>query len=118
MKPQIGMTDIGATGGEIDTPALLIDAAGLERNIAAMAKLCASKPGPHAKIRKSPIVAGMQFDARAVGICCAKFGEAEALAVDGMVCDVMVTTPIAGRVDSGTFTAVADYRRDGTAASF
>jgi len=94
-------TTIGAPLGELDTPALLVDAAALEANIAAMAKLCAGKPArlrPHAKTHKSPIVAAMQIDAGAAGICCAKLSEAEAIARDGRVSDIMVTTPVVGPV--------------------
>ena len=93
-------TMIGATVGELDTPALLVDAVALEANIAAMAKLCAGKAArlrPHAKTHKSPIIAVMQLDAGAAGICCAKLSEAEAIANDGRITDIMVTTPLVGR---------------------
>ena len=93
-------TMIGATVGELDTPALLVDAVALEANIAAMAKLCAGKAArlrPHAKTHKSPIIAAMQLDAGAAGICCAKLSEAEAIANDGRITDIMVTTPLVGR---------------------
>ncbi len=82
----------------IDTPALLIDLDGLAANIAAMAALCAGKPQrlrPHAKTHKSPIIAAMQREAGAVGICCAKISEAEAL-VGGRIDDVLITTPLVG----------------------
>lgn len=81
---------------EIDTPALLIDAATLEANIAAMAALCAPhsvRLRPHAKSHKSPIVAAMQEAAGAVGICCAKLGEAEVMAGGG-IGDILITTPV------------------------
>src|SRR3954471_7849256 len=82
----------------IDTPVLLIDLDVLEANIAAMAALCAGKPQrlrPHAKTHKSPIIAAMQRQAGAVGICCAKISEAEAL-VGGRIDDVLITTPLVG----------------------
>ena len=79
---------------------MLLDLTVLESNIAAMAKLCDGKAvrlRPHAKTHKSPLVAAMQLDAGAAGICCAKLGEAEAIAADGSVRDIMVTTPLVGR---------------------
>lgn len=96
----IAETAIGATVDELDTPALLVDAGALEANIAAMATLAAGKAArlrPHAKSHKSPLIAAMQLDAGAAGICCAKLGEAEAIAKDGRVRDIMVTTPLVGR---------------------
>jgi 3-hydroxy-D-aspartate aldolase len=62
-------TTIGAPLGELDTPALLVDAAALEANIAAMARLCAGKPArlrPHAKTHKSPTVARQESAARSL----------------------------------------------------
>ena len=83
---------------ELDTPVLLVDAAALERNIARMQAL-AGDAGlalrPHAKAHKSPIVAKMQIDAGAVGVCCAKLGEAEVLAAAG-VPDILITTEVIG----------------------
>lgn len=90
---------VGTPVGDLDTPALLVDASALEANIAAMAKLCAGRPTrlrPHAKTHKSSVIADMQIDAGAAGICCAKLGEAEAIARDGHVGDILVTTPLVG----------------------
>src|SRR5262249_1175481 len=39
---------------------------------------------PHAKTHKSPIVAGWQIERGAIGICCAKVGEAEVFAAAGV----------------------------------
>src|SRR5580765_7888109 len=39
---------------------------------------------PHAKTHKSPIVASWQIERGAVGICCAKIGEAEVFAAAGI----------------------------------
>src|SRR5215203_4733502 len=89
---------VGQSLGAIDTPALLIGLDVLEANITAMAALCADKLQrlrPHAKTHKSPIIAAMQRQAGAVGICCAKISEAEALA-GGRIDDVLITTPLVG----------------------
>jgi D-serine deaminase-like pyridoxal phosphate-dependent protein len=57
----------------------------------------ASKAGvrlrPHAKTHKSPVVARWQIDAGAVGICCAKIGEAEVF-VDAGITDIRLPYPV------------------------
>ena len=84
---------------ELDTPVLLVDAAALERNLKAMGEI-ASAAGvayrPHAKTHKSPIVANMQLEAGAVGVCCAKLGEAEIMAAAGIP-DILITSQVVGR---------------------
>jgi D-serine deaminase-like pyridoxal phosphate-dependent protein len=48
---------------------------------------------PHAKTHKSVEIARMQIESGAVGSCCAKLGEAEALA-DGGVGSILITSPV------------------------
>lgn len=84
---------------ELDTPVLLVDAGALERNIAAMRGIAAATGvayRPHAKTHKSPIVANMQLEAGAVGVCCAKLGEAEIMAAAGIP-DILITSQVVGR---------------------
>jgi D-serine deaminase-like pyridoxal phosphate-dependent protein len=102
MNLQSGQRDaaIGRSLNEIDTPALLIDADGLDHNIKTMASVLAKAPGhirPHCKTHKSRTIARRQVDAGARGVCCAKLNEASVIAAGGGVDDVMVTTPVAGR---------------------
>lgn len=88
----------GQSKADIDTPALVLDLDALERNIERMRALVASKQvalRPHAKASKCLEVVRMQLASGARGICCAKLGEAEALAAGG-VDDLLITTPIAG----------------------
>ena len=90
---------IGQQGSRADlnTPVLVLDADALDRNIAAMAALTAGKGvalRPHAKTHKSVEIAKRQIGAGAVGICCAKIGEAEALS-DGGVAGILITSPVA-----------------------
>lgn len=73
---------IGCRLDEIDTPALIVDLAALERNIERMAAFGRQNGisiRPHAKAHKSPIIAQMQIDAGAIGVCCQKVGEAAVL---------------------------------------
>jgi D-serine deaminase-like pyridoxal phosphate-dependent protein len=89
---------IGVPGGrpKIATPALVIDLDAMERNIAAMA--AHSKKNnialrPHAKTHKCSQIAKRQIAAGALGICCAKLGEAEALAAAG-IDSILITSPV------------------------
>ena len=84
---------------ELDTPVLMVDAAAFERNIARMSTLAAEAGiayRPHAKAHKSPHVAKLQMAAGAVGVCCAKLGEAEVMAEAG-VGNILITTGVIGR---------------------
>jgi D-serine deaminase-like pyridoxal phosphate-dependent protein len=48
---------------------------------------------PHAKTHKSAEIARRQIEAGAVGICCAKIGEAEALAAE-RIQNILITSPV------------------------
>src|SRR5262245_17154539 len=48
---------------------------------------------PHAKTHKSPVIAKWQIDRGAVGVCCAKLGEAEVMA-DAGITDIRLPYPI------------------------
>lgn len=90
---------IGQQGSRaaLNTPVLVLDRDRLDRNIAAMqAKVAARGVAlrPHAKTHKSSDIAHRQLAAGAVGVCCAKIGEAEALAEDG-VTGILITSPVA-----------------------
>ncbi|HEY0012348.1 MAG TPA: alanine racemase [Allosphingosinicella sp.] len=81
---------------DLPTPALVVDLPALEHNIAAMAHWAAAHGialRPHAKTHKSADIARRQLAAGAAGICCAKLGEAEALAAAG-VRDILITSPV------------------------
>jgi D-serine deaminase-like pyridoxal phosphate-dependent protein len=91
---------IGRQGSRasLNTPALIVDLDAFERNIAAMAKFadrCGLRLRPHAKTHKSVEIARRQIAAGAVGVCCAKLGEAEALA-DGGIEGILITSPVVG----------------------
>ncbi|MBY0495665.1 MAG: alanine racemase [Cyanobacteria bacterium] len=75
------------TVGSLRTPAILIDRATALRNLDRMqAEAIANgiRLRPHAKTHKSPLVARWQVDRGAIGICCAKLGEAEVFADAGI----------------------------------
>ena len=82
----------------LDTPALLLDLDKAVRNLDRMAAAFAGsrvKLRPHAKTHKTPLIARMQLERGAIGICCAKLGEAEAMAQGGIE-DLLITTEIVG----------------------
>ncbi|WP_197515025.1 alanine racemase [Mycobacterium sp. 1245805.9] len=80
----------------LPTPALILDEAALEANIGRMADRTRGKVAlrPHAKTHKCAWIANKQIAAGAVGICCAKIGEAEALSAAG-VRGILLTSPVA-----------------------
>ncbi len=81
---------------DLPTPALIIERAALAANIAAMADYARSAGvalRPHAKTHKSADIARLQLAEGAVGVCCAKLGEAEALAAEG-VDGLLITSPV------------------------
>jgi 3-hydroxy-D-aspartate aldolase len=87
---------VGMRVEEVDTPALVVDLDTYERNLDRMAKSLkggAVRLRPHAKTHKCPIITHQQVDRGAVGACCQKVGEAEAL-VEGGVRNVLVTNQI------------------------
>jgi D-serine deaminase-like pyridoxal phosphate-dependent protein len=82
--------------GTLRTPAVLIDRAKAIRNIERMqagADARRIRLRPHAKTHKSPVVARWQIERGAVGICCAKLGEAEVFA-DAGIADIRLPYPI------------------------
>ena len=90
---------IGRQGSrrDLNTPVLIVDIEALDRNIATMAAFAAAHGlalRPHAKTHKSPDIARRQIAAGAIGSCCAKLGEAEALADGGVIKGLHITSPI------------------------
>ncbi|MEP7310001.1 MAG: alanine racemase [Acidobacteriota bacterium] len=81
---------------DLPTPQVLVDHHRLLNNIARVQQL-ADAAGvalrPHAKTHKSPIIARWQLDRGAIGICCAKLGEAEVFA-DAGIRDIRLPYPI------------------------
>jgi D-serine deaminase-like pyridoxal phosphate-dependent protein len=89
---------LGTPKGELDTPALCVDLDALESNIARAADVCRQHGvtwRPHAKSHKSPDIARRLMEAGAIGLTCAKLGEAEVFAAAGFS-DLLVANLIAG----------------------
>lgn len=89
---------IGRQGSRADlnTPALVLDRALFRANVAKMATFAAARGlalRPHAKTHKSADIARAQIAAGAVGVCCAKLGEADALSAEG-ISGIHLTSPV------------------------
>jgi 3-hydroxy-D-aspartate aldolase len=95
---------------QLATPVLVIDRDALDRNLARMAafaRASGARLRPHAKMHKSADVAQRQIAAGAIGVCCAKLGEAEALAERG-ISGILITSPVVG---AGAIRRLAELAR-------
>src|SRR2546429_8607252 len=100
---------IGIALDQVDTPALVLDLDALERNLLRMAdavKGSGVRLRPHAKSHKCAEIARAQIAAGAVGVCCQKVSEAEALVAGGAV-EVLVTDEFVGRRKSARLARLA-----------
>ena len=88
---------VGMRLAEVDTPALVLELDAFERNLRRLADAVAGRVRvrAHAKTHKCPEIARRQIAAGAVGVCCQKVSEAEAL-VEGGIGDVLVTNEVVG----------------------
>ncbi len=85
---------------EIDTPAAIIDLDLVKQNIKTLEDFVRFRPvhsRPHAKTHKTPAIGRLQVEAGAVGLTCAKVGEAEAM-VDGGIEDVLIANQVVGPI--------------------
>jgi len=101
-------TLVGRPVEELDTPALLVDLDAMDRNIGAIAAAMAERGvtwRPHAKGHKSPAIAHRQLAAGAIGITCAKLGEAEVMAAAG-IRDILVANQIVGPIKTRRLAAL------------
>ncbi|MBL8554896.1 MAG: alanine racemase [Phenylobacterium sp.] len=100
----VALAALGQAGSAltIPTPAVVIDLDAFDRNVARMAARAAQAGlalRPHAKSHKCAALVRRQLDAGAVGVCCAKLAEAEALAAQGIGA-ILITSPIAGAANA------------------
>ena len=82
---------------DVDTPALILDLDAFEKNLSTLKTSVKDRVRirPHAKTHKCPDVAKRQIALGAVGMCCQKVSEAEAM-VEGGVADVLVSNEVVG----------------------
>ena len=96
---------------ELDTPTLLVDLDRVERTIAEMAAFFRGHGvgwRPHTKGQKVPEIAHMEIEAGALGITCAKLGEAEVMA-DAGIRDILIANQVVGRQKAERLAALLDH---------
>lgn len=111
--PSRAPAEIGMHLADVDTPALIIDLDPFERNLRRMVDSIAGRKlrlRPHAKSHKCPEIALRQMALGAIGVCCQKVSEAEAL-VDGGVEDVLIANQIVGKPKLERLVALAKRAR-------
>lgn len=89
---------LGTPKNELDTPALLLDLDWFEANVAQAAAVCREHGvnwRPHAKCHKSPDIGRRLIEAGAIGLTCAKLGEAEMFAAAG-IADLLIANYVVG----------------------
>jgi len=97
----------------LDTPALLLDLDAFNHNVRLMAQFFAGRPTalrPHAKTHKCPEIARRQLDAGAIGITCAKLGEAEVM-VEAGIDDILIANQVVGALKIDRLTDLAARSR-------
>lgn len=102
---------IGQPVDALDTPVLVVDIDALDRNIERMASAVAANGAgwrPHVKVHKTPAIAHRQLAAGAIGVACAKLGEAETLAASG-IRDILVANQIVGPIKIGRWAALCRH---------
>ncbi len=101
--------ELGTPADELDTPALLLDLDAFEANLRKMAGFFAGRRAalrPHAKTHKCPQIALRQLEAGAIGITCAKVGEAEVM-VEAGIRDILIANQITGAIKIDRLTDLA-----------
>lgn len=89
---------IGRESAALDTPVLLVDLKTMERNISRIVAVCRRANvnwRPHTKGQKTPAVAHRLIEAGAIGVTCAKVGEAEIMAYSG-IRDILIANEVIG----------------------
>ena len=109
---------IGRPVDELDTPTLLLDRAASDRNLAKMAAFFRDRPAklrPHFKNHKCATLAKRQLAAgSAIGITCAKLGEAEILVEHG-IDNVLIANQVVGEAKVARLARLATRAHVGVA---
>lgn len=105
---------VGQRLDEVDTPALVLDLDSFEKNLRILKGKIPSRirVRPHAKTHKSADIALRQVAEGAVGVCCQKVSEAQAL-IEGGVKDVLVSNEVVGAAKIARLAAIAPKARVG-----
>lgn len=102
---------IGLPEKSIPTPALVLDADIFEKNIKTMMDYLSSKGvsiRPHTKTHKTPMIARLQMNSGAIGLCCATIGEAEAMVNAGLD-HILIANQVVGEDKIRRLVSLARY---------
>jgi D-serine deaminase-like pyridoxal phosphate-dependent protein len=111
--PAYPPASVGTPLAEVDTPALVLELDAFERNLERLHESLSGRAihvRPHAKSHKCPQIALRQIALGAVGVCCQKVSEAEAL-VEGGVSDVLIANEVVGAPKLERLAALATQAR-------
>ncbi len=105
---------VGMRLEEVDTPALILELDAFETNLKRLADAVGGRVRvrAHAKTHKCPEIGKRQIAAGAVGVCCQKVSEAEAM-VEGGIADVLISNEIVGARKLDRLAALAKRARLG-----
>lgn len=101
----------GTAKSDLDTPALCLDIDLVDANVKRMADYAAQagvRLRPHSKTHKTPILARKQLEAGAIGVTCAKLGEAEEMGLAG-IRDILIANQIIGPLKIARLVNLAGY---------
>ncbi len=96
---------------DLDTPSLVLRRDIMQRNVSRLASFFARRSvrlRPHFKTPKCAEVARLQLEAGAIGLTCAKLGEAEALADAGVQTSFLIANQIIGDIKLRRLVALAE----------
>jgi D-serine deaminase-like pyridoxal phosphate-dependent protein len=102
---------IGLTKAALDTPALLVDLDVMQINVARIAETCRRNGvrwRPHIKGQKTLAIVRAELAAGAVGVTCAKLGEAEVMAEAG-IRNILIANQIVGAIKIRRLIELLDY---------
>ena len=106
---------VGERAEDIDTPALVLELDAFERNLRTLADSVKGRPvrvRAHAKTHKCPEIAKRQVAHGAIGVCCQKVAEAEAM-VEGGIDNVLVSNEVVGAMKIARLAELAKRARIG-----
>jgi D-serine deaminase-like pyridoxal phosphate-dependent protein len=89
---------LGSTRDDLDTPALCLDLDAMDRNIGRLVAACVASEvswRPHVKGHRCGAIGAREVAAGAIGVTCAKLGEAELMAGAG-IRDLLIANAVVG----------------------
>ena len=102
---------VGMPKSEVDTPALLVDVDTMQANMNRILATCEKHHvgwRPHCKGHKSPDIAKLEIAKGAIGVTCAKVGEAEVMAAAG-IRSIVIANEVVGATKFARLLALGEH---------